>query len=161
MQHFVNEYEYTSDILEESVGAWWECKFKAGYRSMLVVFILIAVLSIVLKRPVLLLVEFAPFFVIMLLKLKKKKAIQIEQERVDILFHSSALSYCVEIGEDISVTSSKGNNRIQFSDVEKYIETKNLIILFVKGSMTLALDKKGFREGTKEAFMSLLADMIN
>ncbi len=160
MQRFVNEYEYTPDILEESVGAWWDCKFKAGYRSMCVVFILIAVLSIVMKRPVLLLVELAPLFVIASLILKKKRAIQIEQERVSTLFHNSALSYRVEVGEDISVTSSKGNNRIQFSDVENYIETRNLIILFVKGSMTLALDKKGFKEGTKEAFLSLLADTI-
>lgn len=161
MQHFINEYEYTPDILEESTGAWWDCKFKAGYRSMLVVFILIAVLSITLKKPVLLLVELAPIFVITLFRLKKKKAIQIEQERVDTLFRNSALLYRVEVGEDISVTSSKGENHIQFSDVEGYTETKNLIILFIRGSMTLALDKKGFREGTEEAFMSLLADTIN
>lgn len=160
MQHFVNEYEYTPDILKESVGAWWDRRFRGGYRSMLAVFILIAVLSIVMKRPVLLLAELAPLFVIVLFRLKKRKAIQIEQERVDILFPGLPASYRVEVGEDISVTSSKGNNRIQFSDVENYIETKNLIILFLKGSMTLALDKKGFREGTKEAFMSLLADRI-
>lgn len=160
MKYFVNEYEYTPEILKESVGAWWDCRFKAGYRSMFVVFILIAVLSIVMKRPVFLLVELAPFFVIVLFWLKKKKAIQIELERADILFRSSDLSYRVEVGEDISVTSSKGNNRILFSDVENYIETKNLIVLFVKGSMTLAFDKKGFKEGTKEAFMALLADTI-
>ena len=160
MQHFINEYEYTPEILEESVGAWWDCKFKSGYRSMLVAFILIAVLSIVMKQPVLLLLELAPLFVIALLGLKKKKAIQIEQERVDILFRSSPLSCRVEVGEEISVTSPKGNSRIQFSDVESYIETKNLIVLLVKGSMTLAFDKKGFREGTKETFMSLLADTI-
>lgn len=160
MQHFVNEYEYTPDVLEESVGAWWDCMFKAGYRSMLVVFILIAALSIVMKRPVLLLVELAPLFIIVLFKLKKKKSIQIEKERVDTLFRNSALTYRVEVGEDISVTSAKGNNRIPFSDVENYIETKNLIILFTKGSMTVTLDKKGFREGTKEAFMSFLTDKI-
>lgn len=160
MQHFINEYEYTPEILEESVGAWWDCKFKAGCRSMLVVFILIAVLSIVMKQPVLLLVELAPLFVIALLGLKKKKAIQIEKERVDVLFRSSPLYYRVEVGEDISATSPKGNSRIQFSDVESYIETKNLIVLLVKGSMTLAFDKKGFKEGTKEDFMSLLADTI-
>ena len=151
MQHFVNEYEYTPDVLEESVGAWWDCMFKAGYRSMLVVFILIAALSIVMKRPVLLLVELAPLFIIVLFKLKKKKSIQIEKERVDTLFRNSALTYRVEVGEDITVISAKGNN---------HIETKNLIILFTKGSMTVTLDKKGFREGTKEAFMSFLTDKI-
>lgn len=41
-----------------------------------------------------------------------------------------------------------------------YIETRNLIVLLVKGSMTVALDKRGFKEGTKEAFMSLLADKM-
>lgn len=160
MPHFVNEYEYTPDILEESVGAWWDCKFRDGYRSMLVGVILIAALAIVMKRPVLLLAEFAPLFVIALLKFKKKKAIQIERERVDVLFRSSGLSYRVEVGEDISVISSKGSNHIRFSDVENYIETKNLIILFVKGSMTLAFDKNGFREGAKEDFLSLLADRM-
>ena len=160
MQHFVNEYEYTPDILKESTGAWWDCKYKDGYRSMLMVSIVIAVLSIIMKRPVVLLMEFAPLFVVALFLYKKKKAAQIEQERVDILFHGSSLTYRVEVGEDISVTSSKGKSRIQFSDVENYIETRNLIVLLVKGSMTVALDKRGFKEGTKEAFMSLLADKM-
>lgn len=158
MQHFVNEYEYTSDVVKESVGAWWDCKLKAGYRAMLAVFILIAALSIAMRQPVVLLAELAPLFITVLFQLKKKKAVQMEQERVNILFRGSSLSYHVEVGEDISVTSSKGNHRISFSDVESYIETKNLIVLFLKGSMTLALDKKGFREGAKEDFMSLLAD---
>lgn len=160
MPHFVNEYEYTPDILRESVGAWWDYKFKAGYRSMLMVIILIAVLSIVAKRPVLLSAELAPVLIMVLFRLKKKKAIQLEQERVDVLFRSLPLSYRVEVGGDICVTSPKGNNRIQFSDVESYIQTRNLIVLFIKGSMTLALDKKGFQEGTEKAFLSLLADTI-
>lgn len=158
MQHFVNEYEYTPDILKESTRAWWDCKYKDGYRSMLMVSIVIVVLSIVMKRPVILLAEVAPLFVVMLFRLKKKKSIQLEQERVDILFRGLSLTCRVEIGEDISVTSSKGKNRIQFSDVENYIETRNLIVLLVKGSMTVALDKKGFKEGTKEDFMSLLTE---
>lgn len=160
MQHFVNEYEYTPDILQESIGAWWDYKYKDGYRSMLAVFILIAVLSIVMKRPVFLLTELAPLFVVVLFRFKKKKSIQIEQERIDILFRGTDLFCRVEVGEDISFTSLKGNRRIQFSDVENYIETRNLIVLFVKGSMTIPLDKKGFREGTKEDFMSLLANTV-
>lgn len=158
MQHFVNEYEYTPDILKESTGACWDRMFKDGYRSMLMVSIVIVVLSIVMKRPVILLAEVAPLFVVVLFRLKKKKSIQLEQERVDILFRGLSLTCRVEIGEDISVTSSKGKNRIQFSDVENYIETRNLIVLLVKGSMTVALDKKGFKEGTKEDFMSLLTE---
>lgn len=158
MQHFVNEYEYTPDILKESTGAWWDRMFRDGYRSMLMVSIVIVVLSIVMKRPVILLAEVAPLFVVMLFLLKKKKSIQLEQERVDILFRGLSLTYRVEIGEDISVTSSKGKSRIQFSDVENYIETRNLIVLLVKGSMTVALDKRGFKEGTKEDFMSLLTE---
>ena len=160
MQHFVNEYEYTPDILQESIGAWWDYKYKDGYRSMLAVFILIAVLSIVMKRPVFLVVELAPLFVVVLFRFKKKKSIQIEQERIDILFRGTDLFCRVEVGEDISFTSLKGNRRIQFSDVENYLETRNLIVLFIKGSMTISLDKKGFREGTKEDFMSLLANTV-
>lgn len=160
MQHFVNEYEYTPDILQESIGSWWDYKFKDGYRSMLAVFILIAVLSIVMKRPVFLFAELAPFFVVVLFRFKKKKSIQIEQERIDILFRDLDLFCRVEVGEDIYFSSLKGNRRIQFSDVENYIETRNLIVLLIKGSMTVALDKKGFREGTKEDFMSLLANTV-
>lgn len=160
MQHFVNEYEYTPDILQESIGAWWDYKYKDGYRSMLAVFILIAVLSVVMKRPVFLVAELAPLFVVVLFRFKKKKSIQIEQERIDILFRGTDLFCRVEVGEDISFTSLNGNRRIQFSDVENYIETRNLIVLLVKGSMTISLDKKGFREGTKEDFMSLLANTV-
>lgn len=160
MQHFVNEYEYTTDVLEESVGAWWDCKFKNGYRSMLVVSVLIVVLSFIMKRPAFLLTELAPLFVIVLFKYKKRKSIQIEKDKIDVLFQNLPLSYHVEIGENIIVTFSKGSNCIQFSDVEKYIETQNLIILIVKGSMTLALYKKGFKEGTEEEFKSLLASKI-
>lgn len=159
MQNFVNEYEYTQDIMKESVGAWWDYKFKGGYRSMLVGFLLITIVAIVGKRPVLLLLEIIPVFVIVLSILKKKKAIQMEQERSEVLFRSSA-SCRLEVGGDISVTSPRGSNRIQFSDVENYMETKNLIVLLIKGGMTLAFDKNGFKEGTKDEFLSFLADKM-
>ncbi len=160
MQHFVNEYEYTQDILKESIGSWWDWKFRDRFRSMLIISVLIAVLVIVIKQPLFLLAELVPLFLIILFKFKKRNSIQIEWERIDILFRGKGLSYRVEIGEDISFTSAKGSNHVQFSDVENYIETKNLIVLFLKGSMTLALDKNGFKEGTKEDFMSLLAERI-
>lgn len=160
MQRFVNEYEYTQDILEESIGVWWDRKFRDGYCTMFVVFILIAVLSIVLRRPVFLLFEFCPLFGITLFRFNRKKAIQIERERMDILFRGLPISYRVEVGEDIFTISPKNTNRIQFSDVENYTETRNLIVLFIRGSMTLPLVKNGFKEGTKEDFMSLLAGKV-
>lgn len=160
MQHFVNEYEYTRDLIEESVGAWWACKYKAGYRSMSVQIILLVLLAIVMKRPVLLLLELAPLFVLVLFKVRKKQSIQLERERIEILYRNLTALFHIEVGEDLSCTTPNGNSRVQFSDVEDYVETKNLIVLFLKGNMTLAIDKKGFKEGTNEDFLSLLKDKV-
>lgn len=160
MQHFVNEYGYTQAILEESIGAWWDYKFKGMHRSMLIVSILILAVAALKRWPVFLLAELAPLFIILLFRYKKKKAVQSEWERIDVLYHGTDLRYRVEVDGDITFTSPKARSRIRFSDVEGYIETKDLIVLLIRGSMTLPLDKKGFKEGTKEAFMSLLADKV-
>lgn len=160
MQHFVNEYEYTRDFIEECVRAWWACKYKAGYRSMSVQIILIAVLAIMMKRPALLLLELAPLFVIMLFTIKKKKSIQLERERVEVLYRNSTALFHIEVGEEIFCTTPNGNSHVNFSDVEGYAKTKNLIVLFIKGNMTLTLDKEGFKEGTKEDFLSLLEEKV-
>lgn len=66
MQHFVNEYEYTQDILKESIGSWWDWKFRDRFRSMLIISVLIAVLVIVIKQPLFLLAELVPLFLIIL-----------------------------------------------------------------------------------------------
>ncbi len=66
MQHFVNEYEYTQDIITESIGSWWDWKFRDRFRSMLIISVLIAVLVIVIKQPLFLLAELVPLFLIIL-----------------------------------------------------------------------------------------------
>lgn len=47
-----------------------------------------------------------------------------------------------------------------FSDIEDFIETKNLIVLLLKGSLTVALSKNGFKEGSAEECIAFLKENI-
>lgn len=61
----------------------------------------------------------------------------------------------------IHESSDKGENNVPFSDIENLAETKNWVILFLKGSMTVAPDKKGFTSGNADECINYLKARIN
>ena len=160
MKLFVNEYKHTTDIISESMAVWWGRRFRKGYISMGICILLILGLSFLTMKLPYLLLELLPILMIVLFKVKEKQAVKQEAERMEVIYNDIIPSIRVEISEDIHVSSDKNDNRISFSDVENVVESKNLIILLVKGSMTVPLDKKGFISGNADECMKYLKERI-
>ena len=162
MESFINEYEYTHDVISEGISAWWHKKynFKKGCLLCSILFLLILLLSLYEKRWELLALELLPSLILMLmiplLHKKVKLAVQSEQERMRIIFPDGIPVIQVEIGEDICMITPKAETRVRFSDVEDVIETKNLIVLIIKGMMTVMLDKRGFQQGNADECMRFI-----
>lgn len=147
MKHFINEYKYTSDIIKEAVSAWWYWKFDKGYKALSIVILILLILSILKKNFFFLLLEILPLATIVMIKLKTHLAIKLEKERVQVLFPNDAPIFHVEIGASILCKTERSNSHVSFSEIEKIIETKNLIVIMMKkGAMSVSLNKNGFIE---------------
>ena len=89
---------------------------------------------------------------------RKNKAIRTHQERIKVVYQDEAPVYRIEIGKDIHATSPKSERTISFPDVMKMIETKNLMILMIRGNLTITLDKRGFIQGDADTCRQYLKE---
>ena len=152
MKSFINEYEYTFDIISEGITAYWHKKYniKRGYLLSGILFLLLLLVCLYEKRWGFLALELLPLLLILFFHNKVKVAVKLEQERMKVIFLDNTPLLRVEIGEDICMITPTAETHVQFSDIENIIETKNLIILMVKGMMTVTLDKIGFKQGNAD-----------
>lgn len=159
--YFINEYQYTPEILSEGMEAWWRKKFKKGYIDMTVLLILIALSSFITWKLWLLTLEILPLSFMVLFQKKKKNAVKNEQERLKVLFKDTVPVFRVEIGEEIRMTTFNGERHVSFADIEGFMETDNLFLLFLKGNMAISLDKRCFLQGDEEGCRKYLKEHIH
>lgn len=160
MQPFVNEYKHTKAVISEVMAAWWGSKFRSGYIIVSICAMLGLILFLLNREFIFLILALMLILVIVLFKVKEKQAVKLELERQEVIFKNTIPTIRIEIGEDIHTITDKSEKRVSFSDVKKVVETKNLIVLFTKGSMTVALDKKGFISGNADECMDYLKKHI-
>ena len=160
MKLFVNEYKYTTDIISESMAVFWMRYFRNGYISMGIFILLILSLALFRMQLIYLLLEPLPILMIVLFKVKEKRSVKLEQERMKVIYKDVVPSIRVEISEDIHLLSDERESCVSFSDVKDMVETNHLIVLFIRGSMTVALDKKGFISGTADECIDYLKEHI-
>lgn len=172
MNYFVNEYQYTDEIISECTTAQVRRRSVVLYIAI-ALFILYAFLLIIL--PYIYIGEFIymglsydemmailiPVMLIWLCIRRRKRAIKMSQERIRVLFKDTIPVYRIEIGEDIHATSSRSESNISFSDVVKMFETENLIILMIRGNLTIILDKRGFIQGDADGCKQYLKERIS
>lgn len=158
--YFINEYQYTPEILSEGMEAWWHKRLKKGYRDITVMVILIALSFFLTWKLWILALEILPLFNVVLFQKKKKNAIKIEKERLKVLFKDTVPVFRVEIGEEIRMTTSNGEKHVSFADVEDLVETEHLFVLLIKGNMTISLDKRCFLRGDEVRCREYLEERI-
>ena len=158
MNFFVNEFQYTPEFINESVGAWWKRRFKRGYISMIVCILLIISVALLMRQPLYLCLEILPILVMMIMRQKTKLAVKLEKDRLEVVCKDTPMLCHVEIGEDILMSSSQSERHVSFSDVEDLFETNNMIVIMLKGSMTVPLAKSGFKAGDAENCLNYLKE---
>lgn len=158
MNQFANEYCYTEDVMKEGITSWYQWKFRKGRISMLICMVVIVLYALVTWNLGYLLLEVLPILVLVLQKVKASKAIQVEQERFQVIYPDAPPVLRVEIGQNVVLKTKENVRNVAFSDIEGIQETKNLLVLCIKGMMTVVLDKGGFLEGNAEDCLAYLRE---
>ncbi len=94
-------------------------------------------------------------------KASVKQMVKMETERIAMLHEGEARTVSIQLNETGIAYSSTGLDRsIQYADVLRVVQSKNFILLMLKGSTMLPLQKDGFTEGTAEECLAFLAQKI-
>ena len=171
MNYFVNEYRNSDEIIAECVTA-------QVHRRSIVLYIAIGCYALWTLYMIAMDIYFGAFSIynvlssyefmtiiltallIWLCIRRKNRAIRMQQERIKVFFKDEIPFYHIEIGEDIHITTLGSERNISFSDVMKLIETKNLMILLVRGNLEATLDKRGFVQGDADECRQYLKEKI-
>ena len=171
MNYFVNEYRNTDEVIAECVTA-------QVHRRSVVLYIAIGYCTLWGLYMIAFDIYFGAFSIynvlssyelttiivtVLLVWLcirRKNRAIRMQQERIRVFYKDAIPVYRIEIGEDIHMTTLGSERNISFSDVMKLIETKNLMILLVRGNLEVTLDKRGFVQGDADECRQYLKEKI-
>ena len=141
MNHFVNEYEFTEDISEESIGCFMRDKAGKDYKFFLIFIPLSLVFAVVTKDIIFLFLALAlvlvSLLIIGLIKLTTYRTVKVEKERKKVLYPDGNPTFRIEIDKSIHIKNGEKENNIAFSDIVKILDTKNLIVIIFKGSLNI------------------------
>lgn len=144
---FINEYTYSEEMIRESLLAKWYDKNKKVYIAI-ALFIVVMLVMAVVKRNWIFLIFVALFIALgAFYELIKKRTVNEDVEKAQGLYEDGATSIRVEISDVIRAKSASNEKEIQYSDVTKLINSKNLILIVLKGGTTFTLSKDGFISG--------------
>ena len=159
-KRFVNQYEYNSEFVKESVGVWWDSKFKKMVIFMSILIVACVVLFLLTLKIKWLVMSGVCLLPIVLFKLKKYIAINTELERMKVIYKDKFLNIKIILDDNICMFADGNKRSVEFSSIESFVETENLIVLFIKGSMTIAFSKEGFIEGSCEEFLLYITNYL-
>lgn len=171
MNYFVNEYRNTDETIAECVTAQVRRRsvvlyIAIGYNIlwalyMIAMDIYFGAFSIytVLSSYELTTITVTALLIWLCIR-REKRAVRMQQERSRVFFKDAIPVYRIEIGEDIHMTTLGSERNLSFSDVRKLIETKNLMILLVRGNLAVSLDKRGFVQGDTDECRQYLKEKI-
>lgn len=170
MNYFVNEYRNTDEIIAECITAQVRRRsvilyIGIGYFILWALFLLSMRINFGVSifygwSSQELVAVIMPPLLIWLCMRRKNRAIRMQQERVRVVYKDAIPVYRIEIGEDIHATSPESERNISFSDVRKLIETENLMIMMIRGNLTVTLDKRGFTQGDADTCRQYLKEKI-
>lgn len=83
-----------------------------------------------------------------------------EVKRWDVMYKGAYPQITVELEEDIRMITPNMDRSVAYSDVKKVLESKNLLVIVLKGEITIALSKDGFQDVTAEECMDFLKEKI-
>lgn len=164
--NFVNEYDMTNDMLTEVVKA--SCRHGRTKRYIALTILLLVVLTvgeialganlptyIVLIVFALILWSFC-FVVVELIRVRQ--AMRTMSDRIDVSTNKNGLHYRIECKDDIVSISgnSKKDITLEPSDIKGVEQTKNFIVLFIKGAMILPINKSAFESGSLDDVKSFI-----
>lgn len=154
---FKNEITLTKDIVKEYQTAFWIKRKGAGlYMIFLAVIFIVGIITAItgildnkMNYYTYLFIG-VPVFCILIITLRIHNDIRTEYQRLYELNHGEYQVLVYEISDQIIKynPSTKGSSTINFSQIVKVFDTKNLIILLMRGNMIIPIKKDGFTLGS-------------
>ena len=161
-----NKCVYTKEVVKGYHYVSFMYYFKNFVVVMLIVFI-IALINFITKLTAhnigvyTVALVFVPIVFLLAMIEKEKKGIKVESERMSIMYGKTEVETIVELYDNIKmITESKNEREISYDHIITYKETKNLIVIILKGRMLIPLSKDGFIDGDVESCKKLLNSKI-
>lgn len=151
-----NTYQHTPENGKEIVNAWFNYKL-GKMQILLVVLLIIDILNLVFTPSTLDFILLVVIIGLMILyAIKRGQTIKMENDRLNVLYKEDYPTIITELTDEIHSVSPNADRMIAYSDIKKVAQSKNFIVLMMKGEMTVALHKDGFEEGTTKECLELL-----
>ena len=160
---FVNEFLYDETAIREIQTAVIQERTKWSRIFLIAAGVLAVLLAILTRQPGSLVALFVIVFLFQMMSGRRNESIRNEVERLKTLYHGDAsVQMHYEIDEEKvlveRVGHEEGRREILWDRFEKWLETKNYLVMIFKGNMTAIVRKDAFREGCEEDFRHFLQD---
>ncbi|MBQ8597093.1 MAG: YcxB family protein [Lachnospiraceae bacterium] len=146
----INKFKFTKELVKEHVLYYW-MKYVIGIGGIAVIlFAYYLYLFLVSERQPELIVFVCVLLIPVVLCVRINKDIKNILERNRVQYGDEAPVYTVEMDEEIVVTVNEISMHISPDNIKKYVQTKNLLVLYINGSMAVVLKKDSFVQGSVE-----------
>ena len=155
---FQNEYKYDDQIIKESQRAWWMHRMTGEYVRIVVLFILSVAFFVYEPRWTVAGIAIISLMLFLLCEWKRTQLLKEEKKRAkEQLKDDNTIS--VIIDKNVTIKSKVREFSVNFSEIDKILETKNTIVLVV-GYRTITLSKNGFKIGNCKDFVPYIKKIV-
>jgi len=93
-----------------------------------------------------------PLLIIFTLILKFLNLIRVERQKAQVINRGKTPTMSYEIEDQIVAynLSTGGRNYYEYEQISKVVESEHLLVILIKGNLTVVLDKNGFTQGSWE-----------
>ena len=160
MAKIVNKYAYTPQIAREAMAVWWRTKNRIRYIILILMVVGFPAAALIVGQPIIALIGLLGIFGIISLEMQRIAAARKELDNIRKAYHIDSPMMRVEIDEkSIRTRVSNTRNEVSVDSIEKYVVRKDMIVLFLKGKLTLALRNEGYEKGDAEEMIRFLNDL--
>lgn len=154
---FVNEYDYTPAFIRMSVKAALWRQYRLYVLILSAAALLFAALASYFRYPLLLLLTAVLLVDLALLWVKCRRAEKTEAARLQVLYKDGAPRLRIVVTDEaVTMEAPDVTRTIAYADAVDLYETSELMVLRLKGRMTVPMKKDSFTQGTAEGCAAFL-----
>lgn len=160
MQKFVNEYEYRTEYMEETLKGWMNRRYITPVNRILCMPLLVLGILLVFLKPdeegrkLGFYVAGLAVFILLAPFLSERRSLKIQKQRLQTMYQNRELHVRYEAeGERCScrIAENENENILSLSETEDHFETDHFLVLSLKGRLMIPMKKDCFLpEGGQE-----------
>lgn len=157
-KYFKNEYKYDDQLIKESQRAWWMHRMTGDYIRCSLLFVISIAFFIYEPRWTVASIAIVALALLGACEWKRMQLLNRERKQVqEQLKDDNTISVIVD--KNVIIQSKVREFSVNFSEIDKFLETKNTIVLVV-GYRTITLSKNGFKTGNCQEFLPYIKKVV-